>query len=211
MANVVAHLRRDYSRDVNLAAWNDKVAALSNVELEAAASTYLTESLSTLEASTFDDLMQRIVLLSVYLQRIPGADAERVQTALRRANHERQRRQPHRMLGGVVPPHAEEVTTASIASEQSTKGLTRMRKLELLDYYIVDGQKLARGNAPERQLSGDWSDKRPALGRWRDDVVQTLKMVDAADWVPVVTAVGRVGHPKPRRRARRRTPSHKVG
>jgi predicted nucleotide-binding protein len=172
---------------MNLVPFQNKVAALTDDELTAAAMVYLDEDTATLHAAPYEDLHYRYALLTGYKRRISDADPIRVERVLDRVTQERQTREPHRVLGGVVPPLRDEVTVESVAKKAAGETLTRTRKIELLGTYIAEGSKLTSGG-PRR--AGDVirrGDPRTPEERWRDDVAKALEQVDApAAWLPLI-------------------------
>jgi hypothetical protein len=175
------------TKHMNVVPLLKKVAALSDEELTAAAMTYLDEDTATLHAAPYDDLHYRIVLLTEYMRRMSNADPARVEMVLNRVNHERQTREPHRVLGGAVPPLRDEVTVESVAKRPAGETLTRTRTIEFLKNYIIEGSKLTSG-APRRL--GDVlrrDDPRTPEERWRDDVAKVLQQVDGAGgWTSLI-------------------------
>lgn len=72
----------------------------------------------------------------------------------------------------------------------SAKPLSQARKLELLEHHIVDGQKLASGKPQPASFFMKQDDERGPYARWKDDVVETLALIGATDWKPVVEGIG---------------------
>jgi hypothetical protein len=139
---------------MNLAPFQVKVAALSDEGLATAAVAYLDEAPDALRDAEYEDLWYRIVVLTAYKNRIAAADLEGVERALKRINHQRQTREPHRMLGGIVPPLVEEVTVRTVSKTPTKEPLTRTRKLDLLNHYAREGIPQSSRRSPSGETSG---------------------------------------------------------
>lgn len=89
-------------------------------------------------------------------------------------------------LGGYVPPLRDDVTVETVTDNPQPEGLSRTRKVQLLQSYIAEGAKILSGRPRPLGEVRKAGDPRGPAERWQDDVRKAITLADATGWSALV-------------------------